>query len=37
MTWALKPNDFQFRFYGRGQVGGQKTRAKILNGMDRDH
>tara|TARA_B100002019_G_C21265687_1_gene599294 strand:- start:684 stop:1496 length:813 start_codon:yes stop_codon:yes gene_type:complete len=31
LTQALKPNDFQFRFYGRVvQVGDQKTEGKIL-------
>ena len=37
LTQALKPNNFQFRFYGRVvKVDDQKTRGKILVGMDRD-
>ena len=37
LTHALKPNDFQFRFYGKVvRVNDQKTAGKILVGIDRE-
>ena len=37
LTHALKPNDFQFRFYGNVvRVNDQKTAGKILVGIDRE-
>lgn len=37
LTQTLKPNDFQFRFYASVvRVGDQKTKGKILVGIDRE-